>query len=739
MNNDPRSPGIRKFFTILFFIFAVAVVYQNSFEGSFHSDDYTTIQYHSEIEQPELFWRFPPHYRQWLTASYALNFTQGGLDPFGYHAVNLTLHLLTACLLMALIRLTLMEGYGWIAQKANRVAFIAGALFALHPVHTETVTYISGRSSGLSSLLFISALFFFATSQLTENSSTKKIVAFLLMFLTGIGAILTKETSLTLPLGLLLFDLCFMQNKSWIPRPSRWKFIYGPMAAGGIIIILISPTFSMQVSHWLNRIQWNLILDQLPVLAHAIKLIFLPINLTFDYDFSRTTFLSGSFQTFSFIFWVLILFAAWKFRRQSPPVLTFAVLWFLMVLSPTNSILPRMDLLSERNLYLPSIGFCWWWGMLLNGLLEKKSSFRLAPLVTSALLVVFLCYGLLTHQRNKVYQNDITLWQDTHAKSPNKSEVHYYLAMAHYLAGDLAASRLEISRLSKNDPSIARKITASTEDSQKQLENYLQLLENLKQVVQSDPGQYKMYGQVYRELAGLYQNSVPLYFTRLLLGAQLANKGRLQPAEAEFRKALTARPHLPHAHFDLAALFLRKGEMEQAFDQMERAKDKMDLAPNLVPRWHLTRSRIFFNQRKPEEARREVEQFLKTATEGSEGHLLLGDIEMAQGHPDKAIEHWQLVSTPIAKKEEALFKTSMVHIQQNRVKEAQTALNKTLQLSPSNLAARFNLAKLILEHGGDKKIAQQHLKTILKNTSDQNKIKMVELLLSQIPGEHDLN
>ncbi|QPJ62186.1 MAG: tetratricopeptide repeat protein [Candidatus Nitronauta litoralis] len=739
MNNDPGSLHIRNWFTLLFFLLAAGFVYQNSFEGSFHSDDYSSIQYHSEIEQPGLFWRFPPHYRQWLTTSYALNFAQGGLDPFGYHAVNLALHLLTTCMLIALIRLTLKEGSGWTAQKSYRVALISGALFALHPVHTETVTYISGRSSGMSSLLYISALYFFATSQLKSNRYVKKVLAIFMVFLTGMGALLTKETCLTLPLGLLLFDFCFMQNNYWMPRSNRWKFLYGPLAAGSVIIILISPTFSTQVSIWLNRIQWNLILDQLPVLTYAFKLMFLPVNLTFDYDFPRNTFLSGFFKNLAILFWALILFAAWKFRKQSPPVFTFAVFWFLIILSPTNSILPRMDLLSERNLYLPSIGFCWWWGMLFNSLLEKKSSFRLVPVVASALAIVCLCYGLLTYQRNRVYLNDITLWQDTLTKSPNKSEVHYYLAMAHYLAGDPAASRLEITRLSKKDPSLAKKITASVEESQKQLESYLKLLENLKQVVQSDPGQFKMYGQVYRELAGLYRNSAPLYFTRLFMGAQLANKGRLQPAEVEFRKALTARPHLPHAHLDLAALFLRRGETEQAFNEMERAKDKMDLSPDLVPRWHLTHSRIFFSQRQFEEAKREVRQFLKTGSKNSEGYLLLGDIEMAQGHPDKAIAHWQLVTTPKLIKAEALFKTSMVHIQQNRIAEAQTELKKTLQLSPSNLAARFNLAKLILEHGGDKNLARHHLETILKSTSDQNKIKMVELLLSQISGEYALN
>ncbi len=739
MTTVPGALRIRYLLAIVILLAAVGLIYSNSFEGSFHSDDYSTIQSHPEIEHPELFWRFPPHYRQWLTASYAMNFTQGGLDPFGYHAVNLTLHLLSSCLLMALIRLTLQEGGGWPAKQSNRVAFISGALFALHPVHTETVTYISGRGSGLSSILYLAALFLFATSQLKNISPLKKTTALLIMFLAGIGAILSKETSLTLPLGLLLFDLCFMRGEHWSSRATRWKIIYGPLVASAVLIFLISPTFSVQAAHWMNRIEWGLAVDQLPVLTHALKLIFLPFNLTFDYDFPQASFFSGPSKIFSALFWMILLTAAWKFRRQSPPVFTFSVFWFLIILSPTNSILPRMDLLSERNLYLPSIGICWWWGLLFNRLLEKKASFRLTPVVTASMLIVGLCYGTLTHIRNKVYLNDITLWQDTFEKSPNKSEVHYYLAMAHYLAGDLEGSRREIERLSQKDPSLAKKITASSEASQRQLESYLRLLEKLKQVVHSDPSQYKMYGQVYRELAGLFRNPTPLYFTRLLLGAQLANEGKLNQAEAEFRQAQTARPHLPHAYLDMAALLIKRGQADQAFKETEQGKNKIHLAPDLQPRWHLTRAQILFLQNNMEAAKKEAIQFVDTVLEKSEGYLLLGNIEMSLEHRDQAISYWQQVTNPLELKAEASFKIAMAHIIQNKFNEARDALTKTIQLTPGNLAARFNLAKLILEHGGETNLARQHLEYLLKNTGDANKRNMVEQLLARIPQDHELN
>ncbi len=739
MNTDFKSINIRHLVAVMILLAAVVFVNQNGFNGSFHSDDYTTIQSHPEIEHPESFWNFPPHYRQWLTASFAINFAYGGLDSWGYHAVNLALHLISTCLLMALIRLTLFEGYGWKAPSANRVAFIAGALFALHPVHTETITYISGRSSGLSSLFYLSSLYFFAISQLKKTGSGKKIIAFPLLFLAGIGAALSKETSLTLPLGLLLFDLCFMRGFSWAPPSLRWKIIYGPLVAGAVLLFLISPTFSIQAQHWLNRIQWNLTLDQLPVLAHALKLIFLPFNLTFDYDFPRASFLSGPFQIVSILFWIILLVTAWKFRRQSPPVFTFAVFWFLIILSPTNSILPRMDLLSERNLYLPSIGICWWGGLLLNSLLEKKSAFRSTPLMTASALIICVCFGSLTHHRNHVYLNDVTLWQDTLEKSPNKSEVHYYLAMAHFLAGDSAEARREMARLSKKYPALARKVTASDEASRKQWKSHLQLLENLKQIVQSDPGQYKMYGQVYRELAGLHRNQTPLYFTRLLSGVQLATQGKLKQAEAEFRQARTARPHLPHAYLDLAALFVRKGLLPQAFKETELAKNKMHLAPNLKPRFHLTRARILLRQNQFKEAKQEATQLLNSASEKSDGYLLLGNIELALGHANEAIAHWQKVLTSPKIKAEVLFKIAMAQVSQNRIDEAQATLTQTLQLAPENLSARFNLAKLILEHGGDQNLARHHLEILLNQTKDANKRQMVEQLLSRIPPDHDLN
>ncbi len=735
MMTDQNSRRFTYLLALVILFVTVAISYQNSFSGSFHSDDYTVIQSNPEIEHPELFWRFPPHYRQWLTASFAINFAQGGLNPWGYHAVNLALHLLTGCLLMGLIRVTLTEGWLWNSSDANRVAFIAGACFLLHPAHTETVTYISGRSNGLSSLLYLAALSLFALSQLKILGRTESRLALLATFVFCFGAFLSKETAITLPLGFLLYDFCFMRGDLWRPRTTRFKWIYGPILIGSVALVSGSSTFKIQAAHWLERIDWSRIADQLPVLAHGLKLIFLPINLTFDYDFPHASFLNGPVWWASLLLWLILLAAAWHSRRQQPPVLTFAIFWFLVILSPTNSILPRMDLLSERNLYLPSIGICWWAGMVVNGLMKKKSAIRLAPVVTTAFLSITLCFGVLTFARNKHYLNDITLWQDTLKKSPNKSEVHYYLAMAHYLAGDTVGSRAELEQLSRKDPELARRITASPEESGKQLERYLKLLDDLRQVVQSNPEQYKLYGQVYQELATLFKHPAPLYFTRLLLGAQQAEKGKLIQAEAEFRTALEARPHLPQAHLDLASLFLQKGMLEQALQETTQAESKIHLAPGLEPRLHITRARILLGQNKLDLARQEADRYLASSAANSEGYLLLGDIQLAQGNVNQAIAQWQQVTRPASLKGAARFKIGMAHIGQSRFAEAKQALSETVQLTPGNEAARFNLAKLILETGGDARLARHHLEILLADTTEAAKKIMIEQLLSRIPVE----
>lgn len=723
---------------VAFLLVATVLAYSIGMTGSFHSDDYIVIQNNPDIGNSTGFFSFPPRYRQWLYETFSLNYRAGGLDPRGYHTLNLALHLATGLVFMLLTGLTLKWQPG-ATENPTRPALLTGSLFLLHPVHTEAVTYISGRGSGLSACLFLLALLGFAVSQRKNLSIPLRAGGILLALIAAYGAVLSKETCVVLPLAFLLYDFCFMRGGEWVARKRRFKWLYAPLLAGVVLILFSSHTFRVQAAHWLERVDLSRLEMQPPVLLHALKLLVFPFNLTFDYDFPESGFLSGCFYFFSIAFWLALAVCAWRARNGTPPLFTFAILWFLIILSPTNSVLPRIDLLSERNLYLASMGFFLWAGVTLDRGLHRWRKKHLAPVFGIALLIIIFAFGLLVHDRNRVYENDVTLWRDTLAKSPNKSEVHYYLAMAHYFAGDMENAGRELKRLTLKDPELVQTALATPAASRQQLENYLRLLSELKQVVQSDPEQFRLYGRIYRELSNLFKGDRSLYFTRLLLGARHAQSGNFKMAEAEFRKAQLEKPHLPHAWLDLGSLYARMQNFDMALASLKKAGEHIALAPDLEPSLYFSRARLNFSRDRLEEAEADIVRGLANSKRPGEARLLLGAIRMRQGKPEDAITQWEQAADSPAQKAEARFNIAMVRIQQGKLAAGQTALEEVIQLDGNHLAARFNLAKLILDRGLKPDKARPHLLAVRKQTRDPEKLKMIDALLATLPPHNEIH
>ncbi|MFQ5481291.1 MAG: tetratricopeptide repeat protein, partial [Nitrospinaceae bacterium] len=605
----------------------------------------------------------------------------------------------------------------------------AAAVFALHPVHTETVTYILGRSSGLSAFFYLAALFGFVWAGLKSTSAADRTVGYVTVLLAGGTAVLVKETSLTLPLGLLVFDLCLMRGDAWRPRRERLWRLYLPLLIMAAVLILISPTLRGELGNWMGKVDPARIELQLPVWTHALRLLMFPVNLTFDYDFSQ-----GFFQTWTPVatgmVWALLAAAAVWNRRRSPALWTFAFLWFTAALAPTNSILPRLDLFSERNLYLPSIGLCWW-AVTQLAILGRDFSPGKWTACLGGLILLLTSYSLLTVHRNDTYKTDVALWQDTVEKSPQKAEVHYYLTLAHYRAGDAAAARRELVRLKEKDPALVEAALTGPEEARQTLESYFTLLQGLSRAARSDPHRFKLYGRVYMELAGLMQGRGNLYHTRLLLGVRHASKGRMRLAEEEFRQAIAARPHLPGAYLNLGVLQARQGKRSLARQSFSKAEERLNMDPDPLPDLLWNRARLEMEDKKLRQAQNLLERYLKTEGSPGRARLLLGRIAAVRGDPSTALEQWSKVTGTPKEEAQAKFSMGMAYLAQNRHAEAKTVFADAVAKNPKLLPARFNLAKLILESGEDRAAARRHLEFILNRTRDPVKRKAVQVLLSR--------
>ncbi|MGH9656899.1 MAG: tetratricopeptide repeat protein [Bryobacteraceae bacterium] len=347
-----------------------------------------------------------------LFLTYWMNFRYSGTDPRPYHAANVVIHV--ACALLVFFVARRLAG-GFVAPA------VAGAVFLLHPVQTESVAYIAGRSESLSAMFFLAAFALFLYRR-EEAVSWRVSAGVLALFGAALGS---KEHTIVLPAALLLTDLFFYPDR--IRR--NWR-LYGPIVLGGIggaafvIQRIGGPTtagFGIKEFTW-----YEYLFTQFRVVWMYPRLFLFPAGLNADYDFpiSRSLLDRGSVVGLAGI--VLALAAVVVFRKRYR-LACFGALFFLLVLAPTSTVIPIKDPIAERRMYLPMVGL----------LLIVVDLARAAPRKTLAVAgagAALLC-AVLTHERSRVWSGPEALWRDTIAKSPRNGRAHFQLASTYYAAG----------------------------------------------------------------------------------------------------------------------------------------------------------------------------------------------------------------------------------------------------------------------------------------------------------------
>ena len=504
-------------FTRLSFFFAIAgiifLIYANGLNTPFQSDDERHIQSSPHIKNPG-FYSNPSNIRnRHITGlSFALNYKWGQENPFGYHLFNVLIHICSTFLVFFITRLTISKGTSWDEEAAQKIALITALLFGLHPIQTETVTYISGRPGGLAGLFYFLSLLLFILASL-KDCRVPRPVLYLLSLASFFMAMLGKEIAVTLPVLIIIYDLCFIKGSQWAPFRSRLSYYlcYPALAAA---IFFLAPNMirfmdTLNVERFLKKINLTFGLVQLDLLKHPLKLFLFPVNLTFEYDFpTQVSWLS---LTASIAIVLLCVFLAFKKFYLKNSLLTFCVLWFPLTIAPTNSFMERTHLFSERNMYIPSFGLCLFFAVILY--LASKT--RSAIWGTTLLLFIFTTFTIMTVKRNQVYASPSSLWADTFKKSPNKLSIGKTLSI-HYLME----------------------------------EDYVSALKPLHALLALNPNLYDV-----------HQN----------LGIAHKSLGNFPEAEKSFKEAIRIAPADPDSYFNLASLYGTLGKFVQASQEFDRA------------------------------------------------------------------------------------------------------------------------------------------------------------------------
>jgi tetratricopeptide (TPR) repeat protein len=399
--------------------------------GGFVYDDRRDILVNPAARADSFLDRLSQTVRPLLKASYALQDALTGHDPLAFHAVNLALHLGAILLLFALVARA-GRAAGVSPPAADRLAGLTTGLWAAHPALAETVAYVSGRSMGLSAVLLLGCL-------LAATSARPR------PWLAGglaLLAPLARETALVTPLLLLAWQVTVARTETRGAALRRALPVWLGAALAVLILALMARhrelvAFSLGQRGPLEALRANLfaIPEILRLWLEPARISVLPAQpVTYGWTDPPTLLRLAVLGALPVLALAL---------RCRAPLVALAVLWTLLALAPTNSLIWRVDPVAVRPLYLAGIGVSLLLALVLCGL-------RGAGLALAAALVLGL--GLQARDRATLYQDEVALFADAAAKAPEDARAQTMLGLVLANAGRVEEARSALSRALALDP-----------------------------------------------------------------------------------------------------------------------------------------------------------------------------------------------------------------------------------------------------------------------------------------------
>lgn len=400
---------------------AVWWAYSPALHGPFLFDDTALPFALPSFSAPLSVWLLK-NYRPFLMFTYWINATLSGSSTFSYHVFNVLFHCCTSALVFVIVR-RLLDWSGTMHSRRDLLAGFAAAVYLLHPMQTEAVAYLAGRSEGFSVMLAYAAFAVFlyrAQPGIRWNTAAAVLALFVL-------GLLSKEHIVALPALLLLTDFWWNPGAAGKAIRGNWR-LYAPMAAGALCgvayfwqLILHSPSagFGLKDLTW-----YQYLFTQFRALFLYPRLFLLPAGQDLDWDFPISRSLLDHGSLVGLIALAALVIAAFCYWRRFP-LATYGFLAYLVLMAPTSSVLPIKDPVAERRLYFSMLGLL----LIVVDVLARLKLERRALAYGCAAVALLLAFA--THARAELWGDPVALWQDTTAKSPNKSRTHFQLGMAY--------------------------------------------------------------------------------------------------------------------------------------------------------------------------------------------------------------------------------------------------------------------------------------------------------------------
>lgn len=536
----------------------------------------------------------PTSGRPLVNLSLALNYYLGRHNPIGYHLFNYFVHALNATLLWAFTRrvLTLEYFRGAFDRQAGWLAFAIALVWALHPLQTQSVEYVTQRTELLLALCYLSTMYA-SLRYLTTTAPRMRNRWLAAAAVSCFAGMACKEVMATAPLMVALLDHTLI-TRSWRRSAEDSWPLYLALAAGWLLLIALNVGGPRSASAGFQEelpahIWW---LTQCKVLLMYVRLAFWPWPLLMHYELPRLETFGAAWP------WVLPVAAAMLatlillyFQRATG----FLAAWFFLILSPTLVVPIVTEVAAERRLYLPLAAIV---AAVIIGAFQLVESIarraqpeapvetrdrRSAEIVVMAAAAVAAVCGVASAVRVNVYNDVVALWQSTLDAQPDNVVAHVSISEALHRKGlnDEAMEHMQKALALAPESYMAQQLAGTLLIARgKNAEG----IEHFRKVVQLKPNSASALNNLALALSatGQTDQAVTLYQEALRmdpdyveahnnLATALANQGKFDEALKEYEIAVRFQPDLAGAHSSMGIILLNAGRLPEAIEHLEIA------------------------------------------------------------------------------------------------------------------------------------------------------------------------
>lgn len=606
---DKKNVGFYQGLLLFTLAMAAGFIYSHTFHYPFQLDDLSSIVEDRSIRDLGNYLT-PFGARDIGKLSFAINYYFGELNTWGYHFVNVVIHIATSSVLfltvMMLFETPLLKRKEVDMTKKYLLAASCALIFLAHPLQTQAVTYMVQRFASLCTLFYgLSFLFYFKSrieNELSDGVFNKKSIIYLVLcFVSIMLAMKTKENAFTIPFLIAISEFVFFGFR----KIEKRIFIY--LAVLAITVPVIPATIIVSagggggdiasvVSELSEATQETTVFTrgeyfatQMPVILHYLRLFVFPKGQNFDYEFATYGSLFQLVPLLGFIFHASVflssfyaVYRGWKKENFYLLLYGFGIIWFYMTISVESSIVPIRDVVFEHRMYLPLFGLIISMNSLLMWGLESK---QVANYLKTFLIVIsiwFIALSVTSYNRNYVWANQLSLWNDVVKKSPNKARPHNNLGAYYEISGQKLKAKEHYLRAIELKPDYAHAYN-NLGAINAYFDEFVEAEKNYRKAIELSP----KYGSAYYNLGTALLKQFKLkeaeeslitacglkkyhHKCRYNLAITYERMGRMQEAKKWHMEALEINPRYNHALYRMAILYLNEGNREKAKEMFGR-------------------------------------------------------------------------------------------------------------------------------------------------------------------------